>query len=119
MIFTLNFHKFLHTMYKHVLNPVVKISLMFAQYFDYYTILLRGPIFVDKVYIIVYPILNKPSSAYSKLSLTFCSRPRHSGERNFEIAGWPHVMSVIGAIVCYVLDLHSPSSSPMCPNTTW
>jgi len=46
MIFTLNFHTFLHTMYKYVLNPVVKISLMSAQYFEYYAIILRrGPFF--------------------------------------------------------------------------
>jgi len=46
MIFTLNFHKFLRTMYKYVLNSVVKISLMFAKYFEDYnttTTLLRGP----------------------------------------------------------------------------
>jgi len=42
MIFTLNFHKFVYTMYKCVLNPVVKISLISAQYFDYYAIILRG-----------------------------------------------------------------------------
>jgi len=47
MIFTLNIHEFLHTMYKYVLNWVVKISLMFAQYFEYYTIILRGRFFVD------------------------------------------------------------------------
>jgi len=29
-MFTLIFHEFLHTMYKYVLNSVVKISLMFA-----------------------------------------------------------------------------------------
>jgi len=34
MIFTLNFHLFLHTMYKCVLNSLVKISLMFAQYLE-------------------------------------------------------------------------------------
>jgi len=34
-------------MYKYVLNSVVKISMMFAKYFEYYTIigLLRGPFF--------------------------------------------------------------------------
>ena len=41
----LNFHKFLHTVYKYVLNSVVRISLMFAQYFEYYAIILRGGIF--------------------------------------------------------------------------
>jgi len=32
-------------MYKCVLNSVVKISLMFAQYFEYYAIILTGPFF--------------------------------------------------------------------------
>ena len=41
----LNFHEFLHTMYKCVLNFVVKISMMFAKYFEYYTIILRGAVF--------------------------------------------------------------------------
>ena len=41
--FTLNFHEFLHTMYKYVLNSVVKISMMFSKYFEYYTI--RGQFF--------------------------------------------------------------------------
>jgi len=45
MIFTLNFHEFFDTMYKCVLNSVVQISMMFAKYFEYYTILLRGPFF--------------------------------------------------------------------------
>ena len=45
MIFALNFHEFLHTMYKYALNSVVKISMMFAKYFEYYTIILRGPFF--------------------------------------------------------------------------
>ena len=42
MIFTLNFHKFVHTMDKYVLNSVVKISVVFAQYFEYYAIILGG-----------------------------------------------------------------------------
>jgi len=29
-------------MYKYMLNSVVKISLLFAQYFEYYGIILRG-----------------------------------------------------------------------------
>jgi len=41
-MFTLNFHEFLHTVYKYVQNSVVKISLMFSQYFEYYAIILRG-----------------------------------------------------------------------------
>jgi len=32
-------------MYKYVLNPLVKISVMFDKYFEYYTIILRGPFF--------------------------------------------------------------------------
>jgi len=51
MIFTLNFHEFLHTMYKYMLNSVVTISLMFAQYFEYYGIIRRGGrFFVDTLY---------------------------------------------------------------------
>jgi len=30
-------------MYKYMLRSVVKISMMFAKYFEYYTIILRGP----------------------------------------------------------------------------
>jgi len=45
MISTLNFHECLHTMYKYVLNSVVKIPMMFAKYFENYTIILRGAIF--------------------------------------------------------------------------
>jgi len=41
----LNFHEFLHTMYMYVLNYVVKISVLFVKYFEYYTIILRGAIF--------------------------------------------------------------------------
>jgi len=32
-------------MYKYVLNSVAKISMMFAKYFEYYTIILRGAVF--------------------------------------------------------------------------
>jgi len=32
-------------MYKYVLNSVVKISMMFAKYFEYYTVILRGAFF--------------------------------------------------------------------------
>jgi len=51
MIFKLNFHEFLHTMYTYVLNSVVKISMMFVKYFEYYTIILGGHFFVDTLYI--------------------------------------------------------------------
>jgi len=33
----LNFRKFSHIMYKYAPNSVVKISMMFAKYFEYYT----------------------------------------------------------------------------------
>jgi len=33
-----------HTMYKYMLNYVVKISVMSAEYFEYYTIILRGAV---------------------------------------------------------------------------
>ena len=36
------FPRILHRMYKYVLNSVVKISTMFAKYFEYYAIILRG-----------------------------------------------------------------------------
>jgi len=45
MIFRLNIHEFLHAMYKYLLNSVVKISLMFAQYLEYYAIILRRAVF--------------------------------------------------------------------------
>jgi len=32
-------------MYKYVLNSVVKISTMFAKYFEYYTVILRRAVF--------------------------------------------------------------------------
>jgi len=32
-------------MYKYVLNYVVKILMMFAKYFEYYTIILMGAVF--------------------------------------------------------------------------
>jgi len=50
MIFTLNFHKFLHTMYKYTLNSVKNFLMMFSQYFDYYAIILKGRLFADMVY---------------------------------------------------------------------
>jgi len=45
MIFALNFHEFLHTVYKYALNSVVEISMMFAKHFKYYTIILGGGAF--------------------------------------------------------------------------
>ena len=50
----LNFHEFLHTVHRYVLNSVVKISLMFAQYFEYYANALvavgRGMVAVKRYY---------------------------------------------------------------------
>ena len=40
--------------YVYVLNSVVKISMMFAKYFEYYTILLRGCFFVHTLYMYHY-----------------------------------------------------------------
>ena len=37
-------------MYKYVLNSVVKFSMMFAKYFEYYTIMLGGAFFVDTLW---------------------------------------------------------------------
>ena len=36
---------FLHTVYKYVLNSFVKISMMFAKYFEHHTIILVGGLF--------------------------------------------------------------------------
>jgi len=49
----LNFHKFLHTMYKYVLNSVVKISVTFVKRFEYYTIILRGRFFRGHAVVLV------------------------------------------------------------------
>jgi len=38
-------------MYKYVLNYVVKISMTFAKYFEYYSSILGGAFFVDTLYI--------------------------------------------------------------------
>ena len=35
-------------MYKYVQNSVVKISMMFAKYLEYYTIILRGSVFCGR-----------------------------------------------------------------------
>ena len=41
-------------MYRYVLNSVVKISAMFAKYFEYYTIILGGGVFfVGMLYVAV------------------------------------------------------------------
>jgi len=40
-------------MYKYVLNSVAKISMMFAKYFEYYTVILSVAIFSWTLYTIV------------------------------------------------------------------
>ena len=57
-ILTLNFHEFLYAMYNYVLNSVVKIPLMFARYFEYYGIILRGAFFRGHA---VYPYIQLTS----------------------------------------------------------
>ena len=46
--------KFLHIMYQYVLNSVVKISMMFTKYFEYFTIILgeRGVFCGHTVYVL-------------------------------------------------------------------
>jgi len=51
----LYFHEFLHTMYKYTLNYVVKISVMSAEYFEYYSIIPRGRFFVHTLYLFISP----------------------------------------------------------------
>ena len=49
----LNFHEFLHTMYICA-KFCCKNAMMFAKYFEYYTIILRGGrFFVDTLYIVI------------------------------------------------------------------
>jgi len=53
------FTNFWHTMYKYMLNSVVKISLTFAQYFEYYGIILGGGVFlwthrITRFYVYIY-----------------------------------------------------------------
>jgi len=45
MILTLNFRQFWHIVYTYALSSAVKISLMFAQYFECYAIILGGAVF--------------------------------------------------------------------------
>ena len=63
-IFTLNFYEFSYTMYIYVLNSVVKISLMFAQYFEYYAIILRERRFLwTRCIIVMYNFILTVSNA--------------------------------------------------------
>jgi len=74
-------------MYKYVLNLVVKISLMFAQYFEHYTIILRGPFFrghavmllieLCVVITVVYTILFKNAFWSQKCIKMFISMELH------------------------------------------
>jgi len=47
MIFTLNFHEFLHTMYKQCAKFSCKNFSDVCPVFEYYTIILGGHFFVD------------------------------------------------------------------------
>jgi len=47
---------FAHNVHIYVLNSIVKISMMFAKYFEYYIIILRGRFFLDTLYSIVYEL---------------------------------------------------------------
>ena len=75
MIFTLNFHEFLHTMYKYALNSVVKISMMFAKYFEYYTIILGGAVFSWTRCITLLQTLHLATSYFSHFSSQMLSIP--------------------------------------------
>ena len=47
-------------MHKYVQNSVVKISMVFAKYFEYYTIIVRGgAFFVDTLYIRTFSALGE------------------------------------------------------------
>jgi len=44
-------------MYTYVLNSVVKSSMMFAKYFEYYTIILDGGVFCGHTVVMVWLML--------------------------------------------------------------
>jgi len=71
-------------MYKYVLNSVVKISMMFAKYFKYYTIILRGGIFSWTRCIIIADLHSRCGHYIFVLFLLFSfffSLPNLSGRR--------------------------------------
>jgi len=51
-----------------MLNSVVKISIISAKYFEYYTIILRGRFFVDTLYF--HPSKNSFMSLYDAADVT-------------------------------------------------
>ena len=61
-------------MYKYVLNSVVKISMMFAKHFEYYTIILRGAFLWTRFMYIPY------SSPSRELEETTRPSPYHVAE---------------------------------------
>jgi len=68
-------------MYKYVLNSVVKILTMFAKYFEYYTIILRGGVFfVDTLYCDVTCL--KFKLVYNITTGSFQSLPLFSGKQH-------------------------------------
>jgi len=56
-------------MYKYVLNSVVEISMMFAKYFEYYTIILRGAVFLWTCCIIESEYMNMIQLHRNKISI--------------------------------------------------
>ena len=69
-ILALDFHEFLHTMYKYVLNSVVKMSMMFAKYFEYYTIILTGAIFSwTRCTYMQHSVFSKPVNTQKRIGL--------------------------------------------------
>ena len=58
-------------MYKYVLNLAIKISLMFAQYFEYYAIILRGAVFLWTQCILTYGLFTPPTRQLCLVSTQF------------------------------------------------
>jgi len=58
-------------MYKYVLNSVVKISLMFAQYFEYYAIILRMAVFWGHA--VYFTLLGHSVESDCRLYTAFCT----------------------------------------------
>jgi len=81
-------------MYKYVLNSVVKISLMFAQHFEYYAIILTGPLFVDTLYVYMGAnwrhltntterFVRGVDAALCQITLTTCYYHHHENSGNY------------------------------------
>ena len=73
-------------MYKYVLNSVVKISVTFAKYFEYYTIIVRRLFFCGHVVVVAFLMGRRWREMYSghahlSVCLSVCPRSRKKGHK--------------------------------------